>query len=69
MTKKIALSLVAALTLVFSYGLAYWSGFSHAPKGARVIIKRDTGDSQQPSGKAGYEPYFTKQNLVSGSMK
>jgi len=64
MRTKLVLSLVAALLLVFSYGLGYWSGFSHARKGVRVVVERDSSDAQQPSGKTEYEPYFTKQNPI-----
>ena len=69
MKKKIVLSLIAVLVLVFTYGLGYWSGFSHARKGVRVMVARDTSDSQKSSGKAGYEPYFTKQNPIPDRMK
>jgi hypothetical protein len=69
MKKKIVLSLIGVLMLVLSYGLGYWSGFSHARKGVRVMVARDTSDSQQSSGKAEYEPYFTKQNPIPDRVK
>ena len=69
MKKRIVLSLIAVLVLVLSYGLGYWSGFSHARKGVRVTVARDTSDSQQSSGKAEYEPYFTKQNPIPDRVK
>jgi flagellar basal body-associated protein FliL len=69
MKKKIVLSLIAVLVLVLTYGLGYWSGFSHARKAVRAMVARDTSDSQQSSGKAEYEPYFTKQNPIAGRVK
>ena len=69
MKKRIVLSLNAVLVLVLTYGLSYWSGFSHAGKGVRVMVARDTSDSQQSSGKAEYEPYFTKQNPIPDRVK
>jgi hypothetical protein len=69
MKKKIVLSLIAVLVLVFTYGLGYRNGSSHARKGVRVIVARDTSDSQQSSGKAEYEPYFTKQNPIPDRVK
>ena len=69
MKKRIVLSLIALLVLVLTYGLGYWSGLSHARKGVRVMVARDTSDSQQASGKAEYEPYFTKQNPIPDRVK
>lgn len=69
MKKRIVLGLIAVLVLVLTYGLGYWSGFSRARRGVRVMVARDTSDSQQSSGKAEYEPYFTKQNPIPGRVK
>jgi hypothetical protein len=55
---------MAAFLLLLSYGLGYWSGFSHARKGVRTVVARDTSDSLQSSGKSVYEPYFTRQNPI-----
>ena len=63
------MSVLAVLLLLFTYGLGYWTGFSHAQKGPRVIVAMDTADSQQVSGKAEYEPYFTKQNAIPDHVK
>ncbi len=64
MKKKIVLSMTGVLLLLFIYGLGYWSGFSQARKGVRVVVARDTSDIKQSSGKTEYEPYFTKQNAI-----
>ncbi|HWQ93669.1 MAG TPA: hypothetical protein VN673_18550 [Clostridia bacterium] len=69
MKKKMTLTLVAVLLLLFTFGLGYWSGFSHARKGAPVVVATDTSDSQQSSGEAGYEPYFTQQNPIPDRAK
>jgi hypothetical protein len=67
--KKIALNVLVLLLLPLTYGLGYWTGISHARKGSRVIVAMDTADSQKSSGKAEYEPYFTKQNPISDKVK
>jgi len=69
MKKKIVLSLLAVLILLFTYGLGFWSGFSHARKGLQVVVARDTSNSQQSSSKGEYEPYFTKQNPIPDRVK
>ena len=69
MKRNLCLSLIAMLLLVLAFGLGYWSGRSQARNGVRVIVARDTGDSQQSSGKVGYEPYFTKQNPIPDKVK
>jgi len=69
MKKKIVLSLLAVFILLFTFGLGYWSGFSHARKGVQEVVARDTSDSQQSSGKGKYEPYFTKQNPIPDRVK
>jgi len=46
MRKRIAFTLAAVLLLLLAFGLGYWSGFSHARQGVRVIVERDTTDSQ-----------------------
>ncbi len=67
--KKIALSVLVVVVVLLTYGLGYWTGFSHAQKGPRVIVAMDTADSQQPSGKAEYEPYFTEHNPIPDKVK
>ena len=67
--KRIAVSVLVVLMLLLTFGLGYWTGLSHAQKAPRVIVAMDTADSQQSSGKAEYEPYFTKQNQVPGTVK
>ena len=67
--KKIPLSVLVVLLLLLTYGLGYWTGFSHAPKGLRAIVAMDMADSQQSSGKAEYDPYFTKQNPIPDTVK
>ena len=69
MTQKIALSVVVVMLLLLTYGLGYWTGYSRAQKARRVIVAMDTTDSQQRSGKAEYEPYFTKQNAIPDKVK
>jgi len=69
MKKKLVLSLIAVLLLLLTFGLGYWSGFPQARKGVRVIVARDTSDSRQSSGKAEYQPYFTKQNPIPDRVK
>ena len=69
MRKKTALSVLVVLLLPLTYGLGYWTGFSHARKGPRVIVAMDTADSQRSAGKAEYEPYFTKQNSIPDKVK
>ena len=69
MKQKITLSLIAALVLQFTYGLGYWSGVTHTRKSVRMVVARDTSDSQQSSCKTEYEPYFTKQNRISDKVK
>jgi hypothetical protein len=64
MKEKITSSLVAVVLLLLTYGLGYWNGFSHAQKGVRVVVARDTSDRPQSSGKAEYEPYLTRQNAI-----
>ena len=69
MKRTISLSTLAILLFLLVYGLGYWSGFSHAQRGMRVIIARDisgTSDSQR-SGK--YDPYFTRRNLIPDKLK
>jgi len=51
--KRIAVSVLVVLMLLLTFGLGYWTGFSHAQKAPRVIVAMDTADSQQSSGKAG----------------
>jgi len=36
---------------------------------ARTNALRDAGDNQQPSARAQYEPYFTKQNPIPETVK
>ncbi len=67
--KKIALNVIFLLMLLFTYGLGYWAGFSHARKVPRVVVAKDTADNQPSSGNAGYEPYFTKQNSIPDKVK
>ena len=67
--KKIALNVFVLLLLPLTYGLGYWTGISHPRKGPRVIGAPDMADSQQSSGKAEYEPYFTKQNPIPDKLK
>ncbi len=68
--RKILLSVVVVLLLPLTYGLGYWTGFSHAQKRPRVIVAMDTADSQQQSpGKMGYDPYSTKQNPIPDKVK
>ena len=67
--KKMELSVLVGLLLLLTYGLGYWTGFSHAQKGRRVIVAVDVTDSQQSSGKAEYDPYFTKQNPIPDRVK
>ena len=69
MKKRIVLSVIAVLVLVLTYGLGYWSGLSHARKGVRVMVARDTSDNKRSLGKAEYEPYFTKQNPIPDRVK
>ena len=69
MKKRIVLSVIAVLVLALTYGLGYWSGLSRAREGVRAMVARDTRDSQRSSGKAEYEPYFTKQNLIPDRVK
>ena len=54
--KKIVLSVLVVVLLLFSFGLGYWAGLSQARKGSRVIVAMDAADSQQSSGKAEYDP-------------
>ena len=69
MKRTISLSTFAVIVLLLTYGLGYWSGPSHAQRGLRVIMARDTGDSPQSRGKADYEPYFTRQNAIPDKVK
>jgi hypothetical protein len=69
MKRKMVLSLIALLLLLLSYGFGYWNGFSHAQRGVCVVVARDASDSQQSSGKQGYEPYFSKQNAISDKVR
>jgi hypothetical protein len=69
MKKKTALSVVVMLMLLLGYGLGYWTGFSHARKGPRVIVAIDTADSQRSTGKAEYEQFSTKQNPIPNRVK
>jgi hypothetical protein len=67
--RKILLSVLVPLLLLFTYRLGYWTGLSHAQKGPRVIVAMDTADSQQSYGKAEHDPYFTKQNPIPDKVK
>lgn len=67
--KKLVQSVLVVLLLLLTYGLGYWNGFSHARKGPHVTVARDTADSQQSSGKAEYDPFFTKQNPIPDTVK
>lgn len=67
--KKIALSVLVVLMLLLTFGLGYWTGFSHARKAPRVIVAMDTADGQSSSGQAEYDPYFTKQNQIPDRVK
>ena len=67
--KKIALTVIFLLMLLLTYGLGYWAGFSRARKVPRVVVAMDTADTQQSSGKAGYGPYFTKENPIPDKVK
>ncbi len=68
--RKILLTLIVVLLLVLAYELGYWSGFSRAQRGVRVVAARDTSDTQQSSSaKAEYAPYFTRQNPIPNQMK
>ena len=69
MRKRIAFTLAAVLLLLFAFNLGYWSGFSHARQGVRVIVARDTSDGQRTPGKTAYEPYFTKQNPIPDTVR
>ena len=69
MRKRITLSGASLLLLLFAFALGYWSGLSHARKGVRVIVGRDTSDGKQTLGKTVYEPYFTKQNPIPDKVK
>ncbi len=53
-----------ALALVVGFGLGYHCGYIHASK-PTVIIGRDIADGPvQGSAKAGYEPYFNRDNPI-----
>jgi len=67
--KKILPSVLVVLLLLFTYGIGYWTGLSHAQKGPRVVAAIDAYDRQQSSGKAEYEPFFTKQNPIPVKVK
>ena len=65
MRKRIAYALIIALLLLLSFGAGYWSGFSHARSGTRIIVQRDSSDIPGvTTAKTEYEPYFTKQNPI-----
>lgn len=61
---KIATSALGLLVLFLAYELGDWTGCWHARTGSCLIVARDTTDSQQPTGKTEYEPYFTEQNRI-----
>ena len=63
------MSVLVVLMLLLTFGLGYWTGFSHTQNASRVIVAMDTADSQQSSGKVEYEPYFTKQNQIPSTVK
>jgi len=69
MKKNISLAVFAGLLLLLAYGLGYWNGFSQARKGPRVFVATDASDNRQASGKANYEPYFTRQNTIPDKVK
>jgi len=64
MKTRIVLSYVTVLLLLLAYGLGYRSGYFHARQSGRTVVARDTGDSQQSSGKTEFEPFFTKANPI-----
>ena len=63
MKKRISLAVFAVLLLLLVYG------FSQARKGPRVFVATDASDNRQASGKAKYEPYFTRQNTIPDKVK
>ena len=69
MRQKVVWGSVVVLLLLLSYVLGYWSGFTHAPRGGRVIVATDTSDSRQSSGKVRHEPYSTRQNAIPDKLQ
>jgi hypothetical protein len=69
MKKKMVVRLVAVPLLLLTYGLGYWSGFSHAQKGVRVTFALDTRDAPSSSGKPGFDPYFAGKNTIPDKVK
>jgi hypothetical protein len=72
MKQKMLLGFVSVALLLTGYGLGYWSGFSHARRGPRVIFARDTSDTEplMASGVQGfYDPYFTKKNPIPSNLR
>ena len=69
MKSLICLSIIIALVSWVAFSPGYRSGYARASKGA-VVFERDTADTPgQGSTKTGYEPYFTRANLISGESK
>jgi hypothetical protein len=69
MESRIYLSIVVTVVCFAAFSLWHRSGYMQASKRA-VIFERDAADTQaQDSGKAGYEPYFTKANPIPNETK
>jgi hypothetical protein len=72
MKKRIRLTVVSMVLLLFAYGLGYWTGASRTPRGAQIIFARDSDDMPPvvvDSLHSIYDPSFAKQNAVPNKVR
>jgi len=77
MKKRIRLSLVWVVLLLFAYGLGYWTGVSRAPRGIQrgpqIIFERDSSDVTSFFGDSfvnvSFDPSLAKQNAIPNKVR